>query len=120
MWSSSFTNLEFLFLSEDTLRSEIILSELLMAGDKLPARVLLSTCSLLTACLGLTGEGVAKSRGTLGGGTSSDTFPASPPPRGSGRDEGRVTWLELTRGLSGMSHTRVVQIKGDVIAAVEM
>lgn len=97
LWSSNFTNLLFLLLSEDTLRSGRILS-VFVAGDKLPARVL-STFNF--TCRGLTGDGVAKSRGTCGGGTSSDTFPANP--RGIGREDGRVTWLE-TRGLSGMIH----------------
>ena len=96
LWSSNFTNLLFLLLSEDTLRSGRILSEL-VAGERLPARV----STFIFTCRGRTGDGVARSRGTWGGGTSSDTFPANP--RGIGNEDGRVTWLE-TRGLSGMIH----------------
>ena len=107
LWSSSFTNLLFLppTLSPDNFLVSVaavvvILLSVVIAGDKLPARVLLSdTWRDLFTCRGLTGEGVASSRGTLGGGTISATFPARPLPRGIGSEDGRVILLELTRGL---------------------
>ena len=105
LWSRSLTNLLFLVLSDSFLCSAPALeSTVVMAGDRLPA--LVSWLSLTPgACLGLTGEGVARSRGTRGGGTSSDTCPArhEPEPRGSGREEGRVREVWLTRGLSGIT-----------------
>ena len=105
LWSRSLTNLLFLVLSDSFLCSAPALeSTVVMAGDRLPA--LVSWLSLTPgACLGLTGEGVARSRGTRGGGTSSDTCPARhvPEPRGSGREEGRVREVWLTRGLSGIT-----------------
>ena len=94
-WSRSFTNLELFVLSE-TFRSGTILSETeVTAGDRLPARTAaLSPCSLAeAACLGRTGEGVARSRGTCGGGITSER-------RGSGSEEGRAA--TVTRGLSGI------------------
>ena len=79
LWSRSLTNL--LFFSFSVLFM-IILSEW-TAGERLPPRV--SAWPLLAGCLGLTGEGVARSLGTAGGGTTSTTWPAS---RGRGREEG--------------------------------
>ena len=112
LWSSSFTNLLFLLLTlspDNFLVSAIVVIFLsvVIAGDRLPARVLLSdTCRDLFTCLGLTGEGVASSRGTWGGGTISATLPARPLPRGIGSEDGRVMLLELTRGLSGITGTK--------------
>ena len=87
-----------LFVLSETFRSGTILSETeVTAGDRLPARTAaLSTCSLAAAaaaCLGRTGEGVARSRGTCGGGITSER-------RGSGSEEGRAA--TVTRGLSGI------------------
>ena len=93
LWSRSFTNLLFFSFSFLSLMKE---SEC-MAGERLPA---------LLACVrwrGLTGEGVAKSLGTAGGGTSSTTCTAR---RGRGKEEGRGMLLELERGLSGMAPSR--------------
>ena len=108
LWSSSFTNLLFLppTLSPDNflVSAAVMLLSVVIAGDRLPARVLLSdTWRDLFTCRGLTGEGVASSRGTLGGGTISATLPARPLPRGIGSEDGRVMLLELTRGLSGIT-----------------
>ena len=110
LWSRSLTNLLFLVLSESFLCSAPALeSTVVMAGDRLPA-LAAGPVSWLgpgapVTCLGLTGEGVARSRGTRGGGTSSDTCPArhEPGPRGRGREEGRVREAGLTRGLSGIT-----------------
>ena len=87
LWSRSLTNL--LFFSFSVLFT-IILSEW-TKGERLPPRV--SAWILVAGCLGLTGEGVARSLGTAGGGTTSTTCPARgrARPRGSGREEGRGT-----------------------------
>ena len=99
LWSRSLTNL--LFFSFSVLFM-IILSEW-TAGERLPP--LVSACILLAGCLGLTGEGVARSLGTAGGGTTSTTCPARSrlTPRGSGREEGRGTVMVLGLGLSGIT-----------------
>ena len=106
LWSRSLTNLLFLVLSDSFLCSAPALeSTVVMAGDRLPALVSWLSLTPGAQCLGLTGEGVPRSRGTRGGGTSSDTCPArhEPAPRGSGREEGRVREVWLTRGLSGIT-----------------
>ena len=112
LWSRSLTNLLFLALSDSFLCSAPALeSTVVMAGDRLPALVSWVTpLAPGTACLGLTGLGVARSRGTRGGGTSSDTWPARhvPTPRGRGREEGRARDVWLTRGLSGITGKLVI------------
>ena len=100
LWSRSFTNL--LFFSFSFL-SRIKLSECI-AGERLPALV------TWLRCLGLTGEGVARSLGTAGGGTTSTTCTAS---RGRGREEGRGMLLELVLGLSGITTLRSAAAAGD-------
>ena len=99
LWSRSLTNL--LFFSFSVLFI-IILSEW-TAGDRLPPRV--SGWILLAGCLGLTGEGVARSLGTAGGGTTSTTCPARSAgltaPRGRGSEEGRGALV--VRGISSPS-----------------
>ena len=103
LWSRSLTNL--LFFSFSFL-FRIILSEW-TAGERLPPRV--SAWILLADCLGLTGEGVARSLGTAGGGTTSTTCPARSRlrPRGSGSEEGRGTVVVVLglRGLRGITGT---------------
>ena len=107
LWSRSLTNL--LFFSFSVLFI-IILSEW-TAGERLPPRV--SACILLAGCLGLTGEGVARSLGTAGGGTTSTTCPARSrlTPRGSGREEGRGTVWVLSLGLSGITERLQTQTR---------
>ena len=102
LWSRSLTNL--LFFSFSVLFM-IILSEW-TAGERLPP--LVSACILLAGCLGLTGEGVARSLGTAGGGTTSTTCPARSrlTPRGSGREEGRGTVWGPGLGLRGITGLR--------------
>ena len=97
LWSRSLTNL--LFFSFSVLFM-IILSEW-TAGERLPP--LVSASILLADCLGLTGEGVARSLGTAGGGTSSTTWRAR---AGSGREEGRAKLWLLGLGLSGITAGR--------------
>ena len=85
----------------------IILSEW-TAGERLPP--LVSAWPLLAGCLGLTGEGVARSLGTAGGGTTSTTWPAS---RGRGREEGRATLVELLelRGITGLNSVLTIRLR---------
>ena len=84
LWSRSLTNLLFFSFSFLSLRAVWEC----MAGERLPA------LEGRPRCLGLTGEGVERSGGTAGGGTTSTTW--------TGREEGRGMFL----GLTGITVTR--------------
>ena len=89
LWSRSLTNLLFFSFSFLSLRR---VSEC-MAGERLPA------LEERPRWRGLTGEGVERSAGTAGGGTTSTTWTAS---LETGREEGRGMFL----GLSGITVRR--------------